>query len=224
MIVVFISDIFKYFPNIFIISKNHLNILSRQELWMDKMLQTSVLFFANVIVVLLIAAHSAAVCHAQGVDPGHLGGTGHNAVLQRPRAGPPAPRPSRPSRSFRLFRPSRASRPSRPLRSLRSRPSPRVRHRWSSPDSALIPHVARSSGWSSSLPLPPPGHNHIHHWTFCRLFRGIICGQRARGTRDQVTTLKCWAQTASKTISLKPYDNDNVSVIPALLSFVSHKL
>ena len=144
------------------------------------MLQTSVLFFTNVIIVLLIAAHSAAVCHAQGVHPGHLGGTGHNAGLQRPRTWPPARRPSR------------------PFRSVPSSPSPRVRHCCCCLDSALIPHVSRSSGWLSSLSLPPPGH--IHDWTFCRLcrlFREII-----RGTRDQVTTLIMrWAQTASKTIS-----------------------
>ena len=148
-------------------------------------------------IVLLIAAHSAAVCHAQGVDPGHLGGTGHNAVLQRPRAGPSGP--------------------------FRSSPSLCIRHHGVCFDvhMILISHVARSYGWLSSLPLPPPGH--IHDWTFCRLFR--LFREIIRGTRDQVTTLKCWAQTASKTISLKPYDNDNVSVIPTLLSlFVSYIL
>ena len=65
----------------------------------------------------------------------------------------------------------------------------------------LISHVARSSGWFSSLPLPPPGH--IHDWTFCRLcrlFREII-----RGTKDQVTTLKCWAQTASKKLLVRSH-------------------
>ena len=87
-----------------------------------------------IINVLLIAAHSAAVGHAQGVDPGHLGGAGHNAVLQRPRAWPPAPRPSR------------------PFRSVPSSPSPRVRHCCCCLDSALILHAM--PGLSGGCPFP----------------------------------------------------------------------
>ena len=51
-----------------------------------------------IIVVLLLAAHSAAVGHAHRVHLGHLGGAGRHAVLQA-RAGPSRPRPFRSSTS-----------------------------------------------------------------------------------------------------------------------------
>ena len=92
--------------------------------------------FTNIIIVLLLATPLAAGGHAHRENRGHLGGAGRHAVLQRAST---RYRPSGSSRPFRSFH-------SRPIRSVPSSPSPRVHHRWSCPDGALILHMSPTSG------------------------------------------------------------------------------